>query len=108
MLVPLALLSALFCLLLFLASGAWLVVAGFKVHALWGIGMLLFPPVNFLFAFMHWKEARSPFLWNLISFTAAVALLFYGLTQSGIDPQALWEEMQRTSKELGIELKVWP
>jgi hypothetical protein len=45
----------------------WLIVAGFKESALWGIGIILLPfPIAIVFAAMHWQNAKKPFLAYII------------------------------------------
>jgi hypothetical protein len=53
----------------------WLIVVGFSVSAVWGIGILIFnTPAILLLAALHWDEARAPFMiWAL-----GVALLIVG------------------------------
>lgn len=45
----------------------WLIVVGFSVSAVWGIGILIFnTPAILLFAALHWDEAHGPFwIWAL-------------------------------------------
>jgi hypothetical protein len=53
----------------------WLIVVGFSVSAVWGIGILIFNTAAILlFAALHWDEARTPFMiWAL-----GAALLIVG------------------------------
>jgi hypothetical protein len=39
----------------------WLVVRAFKQKALWGLGVLVFPPVGFVFTWRHFDKAVWPF-----------------------------------------------
>jgi len=49
-----------------LISFFWLVVLGFKRHVGWGLAIFFLSPLSSLiYAIMHWREARAPFLINL-------------------------------------------
>jgi hypothetical protein len=45
---------------LLLAAWVWLLIAAFRQHPLWGFGCFFFPPLVFVFVFMHWPRARGP------------------------------------------------
>ena len=38
------------------------IIVAFQTSILWGLGCLLVPPVSLIFLFVHWKEAKLPFL----------------------------------------------
>jgi len=46
-------------------GGVMFLVAAFRESVLWGLGCLLFSPVSLIFLFVHWQEAKSPFLVQL-------------------------------------------
>lgn len=58
---------------LLIAVGAIIMIVGavmflieaFKEHILWGIGCLLFSPVQLVFLIMHWNVAKKPFFIEL-------------------------------------------
>jgi hypothetical protein len=61
-------------LLVAIAGGIWLIVAAFKENAIWGICVLCLPFVSFIFAMIHWAEAKWDFLVNV----AGWAMIFLG------------------------------
>lgn len=50
---------AAYCILL--AGYFMLVVAAFRIGALWGLGCLFLPFVSLFFLMMHWDVAKKPF-----------------------------------------------
>lgn len=60
--------------LLTVVGGLWLLVVGFQTSILWGIGMLLLPIISLIFVVLHWQQAKSPFLLQIVG----VVLLFAG------------------------------
>lgn len=54
-------------------------IAAFKQSILWGLGCLLFAPISFIFLFMHWPEAKNPFLLQLVGI---LVLFLAALTQA--------------------------
>ena len=60
--------------LLAVVGGLWLLVVGFQTSILWGIGMLLLPIIGLIFVFLHWQQAKSPFLLQVVG----VVLIFAG------------------------------
>jgi hypothetical protein len=43
-----------------LAAFTWLVVRAFRVSRLWGVGLILVPPLGLLFVVCHFARARAP------------------------------------------------
>lgn len=64
-----------------LAGGLWLLVQMFRKGVWWGLLGLLFPPVQWFFVIVHWREAWRPLLLQLV----ALAVLVFALLQ---DPEA--------------------
>lgn len=63
---------------LFIASISML-IAAFRVHAGWGIGLFCFPPLTLLFLLLRWEDARRPFFRSL----AGMVLMSGGVALAG-------------------------
>ncbi len=50
----------------------WLVIEAFKVNILWGIGCILLPIIDLIFAIIHWEVAKKPFGIYLTGFILVV------------------------------------
>jgi hypothetical protein len=59
-------------------SWLWLVVRAFKTRALWGLGLLVFPPTAFFFIRRHFRRAVGPLLALVLA--ALVFATPYGLS----------------------------
>ena len=57
-------------------------IAAFRAGILWGLGCLLLPPVSLVFLFVHWQEAKKPFLTQLLGW--GLILFFTFAEQGGI------------------------
>ncbi len=72
-----------------LITWIWLIVAAFKEHVGWGIGMILLPfPLAIVFAALHWQEAKKPFLAYMITnilFTVIWFKMFYQVFSESMD-----------------------
>ena len=44
----------------------WYIVAAFMVSVWWGLGVFFVPMVELIFLFLHWEDAKKPFLTSLI------------------------------------------
>lgn len=99
-----------------LITWIWLIVAAFKEHVGWGIGMILLPfPLAIVFAAMHWQEAKKPFLAYMLTnilFTVIWFKMFYQVFTESMDianqqqsGEISEEEAQRRMFEmLGMEV----
>lgn len=56
------------------AAGIWLIVLAFKENAIWGICFLCVPFVSFVFAVVHWAEAKWAFLLSVVGW----GMILYG------------------------------
>jgi len=74
------LIAAVILIIIAMVSYLWLMVEGFKKHIVWGIGIFFIPFISIVFAVVHWKEAKKPFLINLLSSILLVAVLFEPMT----------------------------
>lgn len=54
----------------------WYLVACFKTSIWWGLGALFIPFVELIFLFMHWEDAKRPFLLSLTGALMAYAGIF--------------------------------
>ncbi len=76
-----------------LLSFAWLLVRAFGKHILWGLGVLLLPPLSAAaFGITYWDEEKKPFLLYLVSTLTALGLMLYLFTAWGG-----WELLRATS-----------
>jgi hypothetical protein len=58
----------------------WLVVRGFRVKVLWGLGLIFFPPAALVFIKRHFRKAVGPFLVLVLAvlvFATPFALSYY-------------------------------
>jgi hypothetical protein len=53
-------------LALMVLGGLVFVVKAFRESVLWGLGVLLLPFVSLVFLVLHWRQAKDPFLLQLI------------------------------------------
>ena len=63
-------------------GGLGLLIKIFSESILWGIGSIIFPIASWIFVFMHWEEARGPFLLQM----AGIGLVILGMVLSGGSP----------------------
>lgn len=61
-------LAILLGLLLMLLGFFWFVVAAFNTSVLWGVGVLLFPILQFAFLLIHWRRAKDPLMLQIWGF----------------------------------------
>nr|HEX4316750.1 hypothetical protein [Kofleriaceae bacterium] len=60
-----------------MAIGAvWFVIAAFREHILWGLGVLFVPLVPLAFLIAEWPVAKRPFFWQLWGIVTVVAAMF--------------------------------
>jgi len=55
-------------LILFIIGGLGLLIAAFKTHILWGVGIIILAPAAVVFTVLHWGVAKNPFLLQLLGF----------------------------------------
>ncbi len=55
-------------LVLFIVGGLGLLIAAFKTHILWGVGIIVLAPAAIFFVILHWGVAKNPFLLQLLGF----------------------------------------
>jgi len=57
-------------------GGIWLLITAFQESVGWGLACMFLPVVSLIFVFVHWQEAKRPFLvglaGNLILIAGAV------------------------------------
>lgn len=46
-------------------GGLWLLITAFQESVGWGVACLLLPIVSLIFVFLHWEDAKKPFLIGL-------------------------------------------
>jgi hypothetical protein len=66
-----------------LLSFIWLIVIAFKKSVWWGLAVLLFPIAAIIFAVLHWRKSKTPFLTNTVSGIAFIVLLVYMTVSTG-------------------------
>ncbi|MBS1955106.1 MAG: hypothetical protein JST89_13040 [Cyanobacteria bacterium SZAS-4] len=62
------------------ASSIFLIIAAFRVSVLWGLVVFFVPFGNIIFAICRWREARIPFVVNLICFCFCIGALAIPIT----------------------------
>lgn len=67
---------------IFVIGGIAFLIAAFKTSLLWGLGCLLLPPVALIYLFVHWNDAKGPFLTQMfgVAFIAFSAYAQGGIT----------------------------
>lgn len=55
-------------LIIFIIGGLGLLIAAFKTHILWGIGIIIIAPAALVFVVINWGVAKNPFLLQLLGF----------------------------------------
>jgi hypothetical protein len=58
-------------------GGVGMLMVGFQESMLWGIGMLIVPLVSIIFVLTHWRDAKKPFMIQVVGwllFAAGMAL----------------------------------
>lgn len=61
-----------------LIGGIGLLIAGFRESVLWGLGMLFLPVVSLIFVLLHWREAKNPFLLQILGVGLVIASSLVG------------------------------
>jgi hypothetical protein len=80
----------------------WLLVVAFKQRFLWGLGLIVFPPLALLFVARHFRKARRPLLVLVVA-----ALIFatpYGMSFYAQHFMPLGPHERRVDGELRITL----
>jgi len=57
---------------IFIIGGIGLLIAAFKTGALWGLAVLLIPPVAIFYVIAHWQDAKGSFLTQVSGFIVMV------------------------------------
>jgi hypothetical protein len=66
---------------IFIVGGLWLLIAAFSTSLLWGLACLFLWPSAIAYTFLHWKDAKNPFLVQLLGFGI---LLLSGVSDSSL------------------------
>jgi hypothetical protein len=51
-------------------GGLWIIVLAWQKGIAWGLGCLLFPPIQIFYVALNWKQARSAFFLLVAGFVA--------------------------------------
>lgn len=78
----------------------WLVARAFQVRWGWGIGTLVCPPIGFVFAAKHGREAREPLLWMGLSGLVALGTWIFAFRPKSVVPGA-----EALGQSLAVEQK---
>jgi hypothetical protein len=65
-------------LLIFIVGGIAFLVVAFRTSVIWGLGCIFIAPVQILYLFLHWNDAKKPFLIQVIG---GVIMLVSGYMQ---------------------------
>lgn len=68
--------------LICVGTALWLLVLAFQQSVWWGLGSLLLSPVMLAFVFLHWEQAKRPFLINLGGLALAIVGAFMGVPEA--------------------------
>lgn len=82
--------------LVMLVGGVRLLIAAFRIHVGWGLAVLFLPPASLVFLFLHWPEAKSPFLnqiLGLLIFFVGAGIGSFGLSKDSGMMLAMLEDM---------------
>ncbi|HQQ75604.1 MAG TPA: hypothetical protein PK031_10685, partial [Pseudomonadales bacterium] len=60
-------------LVLFIIGGLMLIIAMFRVSFWWGMGGLVFAPLQLIFVFKYWSESRSAIVMQTIGLLLILA-----------------------------------
>jgi hypothetical protein len=63
-----------------MAGYLWLIIAAFRQRFLWGVGLLVFPPLALIFVAWHFRAAKRPLLVLLVAilvFATPYAMSYY-------------------------------
>lgn len=66
---------------IFLFGGIAFLIAAFRTSILWGLCCVFIAPVQIIYLFAHWDDAKNPFLIQVIG---GVIMLIAGFLQGGI------------------------
>ncbi|HEY9135887.1 MAG TPA: excalibur calcium-binding domain-containing protein [Pseudomonadales bacterium] len=58
---------------IFIIGGIGLLIAAFRTHILWGLGVLLLAPVAIIYLIVHWQDAKGPFKLQVFGLLIVVA-----------------------------------
>jgi hypothetical protein len=67
----------------FIIGGIAFLVAAFRTSLLWGLACLLIAPISIIYLFVHWSDAKKPFL---IQVFGVAIIIFSAYTQGLIPP----------------------
>jgi uncharacterized membrane protein len=51
---------------IFIIGGIAFLIAAFRTSVIWGLGCILVAPVQIIYLFLHWDEAKKPFCIQLV------------------------------------------
>lgn len=63
---------------IFVLGGIAFLVAAFRTSIMWGLGCIFIAPVQIIYLFAHWDDAKNPFLIQVIG---GVIMLIAAYTQ---------------------------
>ncbi|MDK9556836.1 excalibur calcium-binding domain-containing protein [Marinobacter sp. M216] len=58
---------------IFIIGGIGMLIAAFRTHILWGLGVLLLAPVGIIYLILHWQDAKGPFKLQVFGLLIIVA-----------------------------------
>jgi len=61
---------------IFIIGGIGLLIAAFRTHILWGLGVLLVAPVAIIYLIVHWQDAKGPFKLQIFGLLIIVAFAY--------------------------------
>jgi hypothetical protein len=61
---------------IFIIGGIGLLIAAFKTHILWGLGVLLIAPVAIIYLIVHWQDGKGPFKLQIFGLLTIIASVY--------------------------------
>jgi hypothetical protein len=93
--------------LLFIVTGIWFVVQGFRVHWGWGVANLLIPGAIIPFCIFHPKEAKRPMILAIVCLVVFMILWAYAKYGSHTPPRIeIAPELPASAKNAVLHLEL--
>lgn len=67
---------------LLVVGGLWMLGVAFRTSILWGLGCLFLPFVSLIYSFSHWKEAKGPFVTQVVGLLVVCIAVALRMTAS--------------------------
>lgn len=92
-----------FACLVSLVGGVMMLVAAFRESALWGLAVMFIPFASFVFLFLHWDRAKTPFLVSLAGAGLAFGAMLGGGLTAGLEETESVDLDTMAAEEVAVE-----